>query len=164
VRSSVQIDSVLFPTDTDVFRFLYTNKAWESEVSDANDILRTCALEVSLDYCQRVTTNVATELVEALEANGTLEKYSMEKLEEKVQDMTNEKEPFCKVLETCLANGMQGDECSPTKCPFQNEVVPISITSLSSERSAFEAPPSRIPPPLPWQLRARPLPSASLKV
>jgi hypothetical protein len=123
MRSSVQIDSLLFPTHTDVFQFLYTNKAWDTEVSDSNDILRTCALEVSLDYCGRVGTNVATEVVDALEAKGTLESITMEVLEKEVRDMINKKEPFCEVLENCLATGLQGDECRPKQCPFQSEAA-----------------------------------------
>jgi hypothetical protein len=129
VRSSVQTDSVLFPSGADVFMFLYTNKAWETEVSDSNEILRTCALEVSLDYCQRLASNVATEVVDALEAKGTLESISMELLEKDVQDMINKKEPFCKVLENCLATGLQGDECRPKQCPFQSEVACRYIAS-----------------------------------
>jgi hypothetical protein len=125
-RVSVQIDSLLFPTDaadSDVFQSIYTNNGWEPEVSDSNDILLTCALEISLEYCQRVATHVATELVNALEVSGGLETISMDVLEKDVQDLINKKEPFCKVLETCLATGMQGDECRPTKCPFENEVA-----------------------------------------
>lgn len=123
VRSNVQIDSVLFPADVDLFQFLDVNKAWETEVSDSNDILRTCALEVSLDYCQRMGTNIATGVVDDLEAKGALESITMEVLQKDVQDMINKKEPFCGVLENCLATGMQGDECCPKQCPFQSEVA-----------------------------------------
>ena len=85
-----------------------------------NEVLRTCALEVSLDYCQRIATQVATDIVEELERSGSLESYTMESLEQMAKEQIDAKEPYCKVLEVCLSTGLEGEECKPKQCPFKD--------------------------------------------
>jgi hypothetical protein len=119
-RSSTLLDSVLFSSSQDVFAILYSNNAWEAETSPENEVLRTCALEMSLDYCQRIANQVATKIVQDLEESGGLETFTMESLEEMAKEGIDAKEPYCKVLESCLSTGLEGEECKPKQCPFQD--------------------------------------------
>ena len=119
-RSSTMLDTLLFSSNNDVYAMLSSNNAWEAETSMENEVLRTCALEVSLDYCQRIATQVATDIVEELERSGSLESYTMESLEQMAKEQIDAKEPYCKVLEVCLSTGLEGEECKPKQCPFKD--------------------------------------------
>jgi hypothetical protein len=122
VRASVMLDTVLSGREyVDVFEILAKEKGWEVDVSNSNEILRNCVLEVSLDYCQRVASHAADDVVDDLEKSGNIEGLTMEKLEKDVQDRITVNEPYCVILEQCLANGFQDEECKPQTCPFKKE-------------------------------------------
>ena len=138
VMTDAKLDSVLFPGKvkgetknyTDIFELLHQKNAWDpKDVSKSSDILLSCALETAMDYCQRLATHVATEMIDELEAKGTLESLTLASLEEDAEKRIHIQEPYCKVLEVCLGNGMEGEQCRPKSCPFQDELACRFMTS-----------------------------------
>ncbi|KAL7457070.1 hypothetical protein ACHAWC_009983 [Mediolabrus comicus] len=139
-HSSNLLEGMLFPSDgksekesRDVFSTLTSTDGWFSNAttipSDApNDehptILRSCALELSIDYCNRVTTRETNAYVETLNAIPESEPFpSLDEIEKKLLDDVKSKEPYCSILESCILNDYEAEECRPEKCPFQNKAA-----------------------------------------
>ena len=125
-RSATMLDSVLAPTSSqDMFTLVDEKNAWTKDTPpDAvNEILRNCVMEISLDYCQRVGTKVATDLVTDLENSGKTveEMLAMENLDQLVSDRIGLEEPYCIILEECILSDFKDEQCRPKACPFKNE-------------------------------------------
>ena len=114
---------------TDLFATLHANKGWEASVSPELDIMRTCTLEVSLDYCKRVANHVAEDLVEAMDLASLDNMEKLEQLEKDVLDSIQKKEPYCAILDDCIASGLADDKCRPTKCPFEEDIACRYLTA-----------------------------------
>jgi hypothetical protein len=124
LRSTIMMESVLLPSSTeDMFTSLSQSGSWTTEsATPTQQILRNCVLEVSLDYCQRVGSKAATDMVDELEKQGVSVEdiVEMDDLQEKMMALIEKAEPYCVVLDDCVVNGMQDEKCRPDKCPFQN--------------------------------------------
>jgi hypothetical protein len=138
-RSDIMLASVLSSTadQQDMFTLLDQEKAWEAmELSGGtatprHDILRNCVAEIALNYCQRVSTQAATELVDDLEKLGMTaeEMLAMEDLEGQVMDRISKAEPYCAILDTCVLTSFKEEACRPKTCPFENEAACRYLTA-----------------------------------
>ena len=116
---------------TDLYAYLHSNNGWETTVPPETEILRSCTLEISLDYCKRVASHVADDLVSDLEASGKLESIGddLQKVEKDIYDRIQTSEPYCAILEDCILNGLVEEKCRPETCPFGEETACRYLTT-----------------------------------
>ena len=99
---------------------------WESiakkEEKTESMILYTCVVQKTLDYCQRLSKDVATDLVLKLEAEGVSidEMLASPTIEQDILSKVAEVEPFCGLVDECLVNSFEDEKCRPDTCPFTN--------------------------------------------
>eukprot|EP00529_Nitzschia_sp_RCC80_P024204 CAMPEP_0113454966 /NCGR_PEP_ID=MMETSP0014_2-20120614/8134_1 /TAXON_ID=2857 /ORGANISM="Nitzschia sp." /LENGTH=447 /DNA_ID=CAMNT_0000346385 /DNA_START=1 /DNA_END=1344 /DNA_ORIENTATION=+ /assembly_acc=CAM_ASM_000159 len=140
-RTSSMLESVLFSRDSDdgsdeidMFEVLNSQNAWADKTSNTPtiEIYRSCVMEVSLDYCQRVANRVGSNLVDNLDTSGMSEEELMGALgdiETTIMTRLSEKEPYCGIIEDCIANDFQNEMCRPATCPFSNQSACRYLTS-----------------------------------
>ena len=130
MRSSILLDATLFPVaeetsgSTDLFTYLYDHQGWDA-TDASSQVMRTCAMEIALDYCTRLTTHQTTALIAAktgvnAEAGAG---DTLETLEAELKTMIATAEPFCDSLEACIVDGFSTPVCRPVSCPFQKEAA-----------------------------------------
>ena len=144
-RSTAIVETLLFPIQdstgnyvmeegkkkyTDVFSLLSKNEGWRSEDMS---ILRTCAMEVSLDYCQRFSSSKAEELARGITDLDSITEYDIEKLQKELLDLISDEEPYCVVIEDCIMSDMASDSCRPDHCPFNEKIACRYLTACLSE-------------------------------
>jgi len=132
------------PPYVDVFAALSTTGAWEAKeilTSDGTNtnadplstdpadkvdpyLLKNCAVDLTLDYCTRLTTRDTTAFLdELMNADPNAPYPSLLELDELLQNRTANKEPYCAKFETCFADEFKGEGCRPSKCPFRNDMA-----------------------------------------
>jgi len=137
LRSSILLDATLFPiteeetSSGDVFAFLHAFGGWNS-TDPALQVIKTCTMEVALDYCTRLTNHKTNELVTAKmrESEQQQQSSTLAELEAELKTMIATAEPYCDIIETCIANDFETIEaCRPSTCPFQKEAACHYLTS-----------------------------------
>lgn len=133
IRSSTLLDSILFPlstgdyvmeTDnsknaTDVFRLLSETSGWNS--TDSVDlVLKACAKEISLDYCQRLSTYLTNDWVAKQVGLEALTDEVVAAFSSFLTEALPESEPYCLIIEDCILGDMDKEECRPKTCPFKD--------------------------------------------
>ncbi|KAL3943884.1 MAG: hypothetical protein SGBAC_002042 [Bacillariaceae sp.] len=130
-RGDALLDTLLNPVtsstlETDPYFSMKEHNVWESvakkEENAENQILYSCVVQMSLDYCQRVSKEVATEIVLKLEATGQTIEEMLESptLEQDILSAVAEIEPHCGLVDDCLVNSFADEKCRPDTCPFTN--------------------------------------------
>lgn len=128
-RAATMMSTVLFGGDsTDMYALLDESKAWTTigSYDNLNDIHRACVLETSLDYCQRLADPVATKVVDDLIASKLSEEELLaasENIEALILDALAKEEPYCAILDECIASEMKDEACRPKTCPFTNDLA-----------------------------------------
>ena len=113
-------------------------------------ILRSCVLELAIDYCTRLTTRSTTSYLEILNAIPESDPFpTLEEIEQYLLNDVKSQEPYCGILEYCMATNFetstkkkeepttkdgeneeeQQQDCRPQKCPFKNESACTYIES-----------------------------------
>ena len=143
-HSSNLLDGMLFPDEEnspkngrDAFSTLTSTDGWNATTipSDApNDehplILRSCAMELSIDYCNRLTSRETNAYVELLTAIPESEPFpELEEIEQTLVDRVTSKEPYCSLLESCVLSDFADEECRPAQCPFKSEAACAYVDS-----------------------------------
>lgn len=141
LRSSVMIDAVLFPVadpqnpnSTDPYMAL-SPLGW-NETDASSQVLRTCVMEVALDYCVRLQTHKTNELVAAKTAAGSNDQ-TLAQLEAELKTMIGTAEPYCDIVESCVVEGFQKEACKPAQCPFKSAAA-CQYLSCCFEKSIRE--------------------------
>jgi hypothetical protein len=143
-RAATMMEKMLFGDDsTDMFTFLDERNAWKNteSYSDLDDIYRACVMETSLDYCQRLAEPMGTKVVDELLAsnlNSDELLAASENIEKLIMDEISKKEPYCAILDVCIANNMQDDSCRPKTCPFTNELACRLLTNCEDRNVIIE--------------------------
>ena len=136
-HSSNLLDGMLFPDeenspkkDRDIFSILTSTDGWFNNATTIapgapNDehpsILRSCAMELSIDYCNRLTSRETNAYVELLSAIPESDPFPpLDEIEQTLLDAVKSKEPYCSLLESCILSDYDAEECRPAKCPFEN--------------------------------------------
>jgi len=162
-HASILVDNVLFPpasstpttsTDensnttaatttavVDVYTVLNEKGAWDETDLTSNkelSILKVCALEMSMDYCKRLSTHETNDYIEELDATTTvgqnLDNYpSFVEMEQIIKDRIATAEPFCSIFDECLVEEFKSERCRPTSCPFQQDVACRYVTACVDE-------------------------------
>lgn len=139
-HSSNLLDGMLFPDEEnspkkgrDIFSTLTSTDGWFNNATTIspdtpNDehpsILRSCAMELSIDYCNRLTTRETNAYVELLTAIPETDPFpSLDEIEKTLLDSVESKEPYCSLLEDCILSDFEAEECRPSQCPFENKAA-----------------------------------------
>jgi len=93
-----------------------------SELSDEY-ILRSCVVDLSLDFCTRVSTRVTTDYLDELETIAEADYPKLSDLDALLANRTDAVEPYCTAFTECYLEEFQDESCRPDACPFQNEVA-----------------------------------------
>jgi thiol-disulfide isomerase/thioredoxin len=132
-RSSTLLDAVLFPlstgefslatdnnkTATDVFRLLHDTNGWNT--TDPMDIiLRSCAMEIALDYCSRLSNYLTNEWVAQQGDLTDITEEVIASFETFLAEAVPAHEPYCLLIEDCIVADFAQEECRPSQCPFQD--------------------------------------------
>eukprot|EP00956_Cyclotella_meneghiniana_P002511 scaffold2877_cov41-Cyclotella_meneghiniana.AAC.2 len=135
-NSNTLLDGLLFPNAThkvEIFSHLTETDGWFKNAttlpvgSYSNrhpSILRSCATELSLDYCTRVSKRETDAYVEELSLIPDDKPFpTMDQIEQHLVDIINATEPYCAIIETCIITDYEKEECRPKKCPFENHAA-----------------------------------------
>lgn len=139
-HSNSLLDGLLFPTESkkndtskDVFALLTETDGWYQNVTtlpagapnnEHPAILRSCAAELSLDYCTRVSSRKTNAYVEELGLIPDDAPFpTMDEIEQHLVDVINATEPYCALVEACILSNYESEACRPTNCPFKNEAA-----------------------------------------
>mmetsp|Transcript_25112 Transcript_25112/g.37324 ORF Transcript_25112/g.37324 Transcript_25112/m.37324 type:complete len:525 (-) Transcript_25112:106-1680(-) len=139
-HSSNLLDGMLFPDEEnspkkgrDIFSTLTSTDGWFNNATTIpsgapNDehpsILRSCAMELSIDYCNRLTSRETNAYVELLTAIPESDPFPpLEEIEQTLLDAVKSKEPYCSLLESCILSDYEAEECRPAQCPFENSAA-----------------------------------------
>lgn len=140
-HSSHLLNGLLFPAENessssshrDPFTTLTNSDGWYQNatslpVNAPNDehpsILRSCTLELTIDYCTRVTTRETNSYLAELNAIPENETFpTLDHIESRLMDDVRKTEPYCGLIESCILTNFEGEECRPPKCPSENEAA-----------------------------------------
>ena len=141
-HSNNLLEGLLFPSDGnnndnekvhDPFTILTKNEGWFSNATTLppnapnNEhplILRSCALELSIDYCSRVTTRKTQIYLDELNAIPESDPFpTYEEIEQRLMDDVQSQEPYCSIFEDCIRSNFESEECRPEKCPYENKAA-----------------------------------------
>jgi hypothetical protein len=154
LRSSTFVEAILFPLSTgnytvndsasgssssssrrnytDVFALLTANNGWTSTNDTTDRILRTCALDISVDYCGRLANQLTLEMLEEQLSQAlddplsSLTDDDITRLSEQIVAQVAAQEPFCPKAEECVAHGLTNSINETTiaayysSCPFND--------------------------------------------
>lgn len=96
--------------------------ASESKLRDEY-ILRSCVVDLTLDYCTRVSSRVTTEYLDELNETPEAEYPMLSELDELLANRTEKVEPYCVGFDKCYVDEFKEESCQPGTCPFKNEVA-----------------------------------------
>lgn len=170
LHSGYLLDGLLFPriegnstvNRRDPFTILTKSDGWyrnatslpadkDGKIVAPNDehptILRSCALELIVDYCTRVTSHATNAYIKELNAIPESDPFpTLGEIERRLLDDVKKIEPYCGMIESCVLNNfesstntsatistipttsMESDEsstltCRPPECPFVNDAA-----------------------------------------
>jgi len=87
-------------------------------------ILQSCVVDLSLDYCTRLSSKLTTDYLNVLESSsssGDVTEYpTLTEMEDQLVSIIKDTEPYCALLNECYIGGFTGDGCRPLACPFGN--------------------------------------------
>ena len=134
LRSSNMIDTLLFPVRTtnsselefngklfaDVFALI--DPSWRS-AAPMDQVIRTCVMELSLDYCGRLSSHIASEWIAAFKDVTQISEQDYKAYELNQAASIENAEPYCAVVEDCILSDFAGEHCRPSTCPFKDSVA-----------------------------------------
>jgi len=89
---------------------------------------------MTIDYCTRFLTKNTLDAYDMLSAD----KANLENREELLQEIQSRDEPFCNIVENCIANDFSTEECRPQTCPLQNPMGCRYVSSCFSSKMKEE--------------------------
>ena len=143
-HSSNLLDGLLFPNDgegddpttgtkRDPFTILTNSDGWYQNATTLPEgasneehptILRSCMMELTIDYCTRITTRSTKVYLEELNAIPESDPFpSMEEIEKRLMEDVTKVEPYCGLIESCMLGNFESEGCRPEKCPFENRAA-----------------------------------------
>ena len=136
---------------SDVFASMVEQEAWDAqyeagqEAFSDNLLLKSCLVDLTLDYCTRVTTRLTTDYLATLKDLQDDEYPTFAEMETRLREYIKRDEPYCDTFSDCQASSFKPEEtCRPKTCPFQREagcyyVASCLTDSITEEyKGAFE--------------------------
>lgn len=128
-HASLLLENMLFPPDKDAFKAMVDADAWDKKNDSDPEIrvLRSCVVDLCLDYCSRLSTRMTNEYLDEL-LSGELESdYDLKAIEADLKNRLGAKEAYCGIFDDCFAEDFELDQCRPEQCPFsQNGCAYVS--------------------------------------
>ena len=129
LHADVIVDAILFHSETDdSYASLYTSNGWDKgkkEPLSDDGILRSCTMDLSVDYCSRVARNIPPEMLDSV---------NMWEIDTVIYDLLGEVDSFCSKIDMCTRDDFTKNECRPNSCPFTNkEACAYVATCLNSD-------------------------------
>mmetsp|Transcript_17419 Transcript_17419/g.41819 ORF Transcript_17419/g.41819 Transcript_17419/m.41819 type:complete len:545 (-) Transcript_17419:100-1734(-) len=140
-HSSYLLDGLLFKKNStdgaspprDPFTILTNSDGWYQNATtlpagSPNDehpsILRSCTLELTIDYCTRVTTRNTNTYLKELAAIPESDPFpTLAEIEATLMESVKKEEEYCGIIEPCITSNYEGGECRVQQCPFKNEAA-----------------------------------------
>lgn len=133
---SLMLDALLLPSTTstialnetvkDIFQDMRMNNVYTRVKKDPTDrdalILFSCVVDVSLDYCSRVLVHIVNDDSFLNSFHGS-KQVTLSEIEKSMIEERDKIEPFCSVLDDCVASDFASEKCQPAKCPFHNDLA-----------------------------------------
>lgn len=130
LRSSVLVETFLFPIQvpssplvqgdtknyTDVFAMLQSR--WLTPGNMDDQILRTCTMEISLDYCSRLSNKLVENWIDGFGNVEDITEADLITFQAGQMDEIKAHEPYCALVEDCILQDFTNDACRPAQCPF----------------------------------------------
>lgn len=134
----------------DTFDIMTKKNVWDTSSDESSSgsnkmILKTCMVDISLDYCTRYSTKVTTEYLDSLKSLSDSEYPSFVDMENELKAMIKDKEPYCAIFNDCYTGDFnkvvrEGDEsqsesneCRPSSCPFKNDMACRYVSTCLSD-------------------------------
>mmetsp|Transcript_27417 Transcript_27417/g.42021 ORF Transcript_27417/g.42021 Transcript_27417/m.42021 type:complete len:505 (+) Transcript_27417:180-1694(+) len=99
-------------------------------------ILKSCIVDLTLDYCTRLSTRKTTEYLDSISTLPDSEYPSFTTMEAKLTALVAKTEPYCANFNKCYANNFkkteEGFDCRPTDCPFNNKAACAYVSGCLS--------------------------------
>jgi thiol-disulfide isomerase/thioredoxin len=151
VRSSAFVDVLLFPVTekdaplisdngknyTDVYALLQKKNAWKSDFI-FDQIVRTCASEIALDYCSRLSTQYMEVWIENWPLNQQITEEAFNTFQTHLHQDLVVNEPFCALMDDCAAVNFAEKKCQPETCPFTDPTVCRYLTGCLTDQLQHE--------------------------
>lgn len=134
----------------DVFTFLHKTEGWNASIAlsetekddkpkkitikdDGRLIIKACVIDISLDYCTRVSKKLTEEYLDSLSSLKDDKYPAFAEMEKELRSIVNDTEPFCSMFDDCYSANFAGDKCRPPTCPFKNDAGCRYVGSCVSE-------------------------------
>lgn len=105
-------------------------------------ILQSCVIDLTLDYCTRLSTKLTNDYLNVLEkgsSSGNVTEYpTLTEMEGQLLSIIKNTEPYCAILNECYVEGFTGDGCRPSACPFGNAGACRYVATCLSPKVAEE--------------------------
>ena len=156
VRSTVVVDAMLYPLKivgptaeqclvtensksyTDLYKYLDATKGWTSTDNAQEQILRSCAMEIGLDYCQRLSEHHAEDWITGFASIEDITDADLKAFQGVQAEKLAAVEPYCGLLEDCLAADFKEEKCRPAACPYQDPTACRYLTACFTEQLQTE--------------------------
>lgn len=125
----------------DVFELLHEVNGWDAVIDTTKGeeisvekhttaIIKACVIDMTLDFCTRVSKRLTNEYLESL----SQENYpSFAEMETQLKEIVKEREPYCASFDVCYSGEFKEDECRPKDCPFNNDSGCMYLNSCLSD-------------------------------
>jgi thiol-disulfide isomerase/thioredoxin len=154
VRSNALLDVVFTPvlerensypllTDyganyTDIYAMLLLLDAWKAGASAYSQIVRTCATELTLDYCDRLSTNYVEAWIDTWPPNKKFTEDAFADFQSQLSFSLNETEPHCVYMDECSISNFTKPLCQPKSCPFRDRTACRYLTACLMDSLQLE--------------------------
>ena len=124
----------------DIFTVLHKDDGWfslgpskeEPEISDSF-ILKTCLIDMSLDYCTRLSKRLTTEYLDEIALLSQNKYPSFAEMETELREIVKNHESYCSMFDDCFSGDFKDEKCRPSACPFDNDAACRYVSSCLSE-------------------------------
>jgi uncharacterized membrane protein YgcG len=124
---------------TDLYRYLDQTGGWTATADPEKEIVRTCVMEVGLDFCNRLLTHQAQAWISTFADSDDITDEDVDAFQARQMQQIAATEPYCAILEDCVVTEFADTAvCRPPACPFRDESVCRYLTACLTEQMQTE--------------------------
>ena len=116
-----------------------TDDGGATQLSDEY-VLNKCVVDLSLDYCTRLSSRVTTTYLDELSSipDDSEDYPALSDLDRLLTEREGKIEPYCAEFTNCYLDDFKGEKCHPAKCPFKNDIACRYISDCLDSRISEE--------------------------